>query len=331
MTHPPDDDTDTDDVVEVGDHLIINIDGQTAGQRLDAIVPAVTALSRAAVQRLIEEGQVELDGIPVAKAAIKPKAGQVIGVRIPPAAPTELVAEALPLTVLFEDAHLIVIDKAAGMVVHPAPGHASGTLVNALLYHCRDLSGIGGQLRPGIVHRLDKDTSGVMVASKHDAAHIALAELFATKNLLREYVALCAPAPRLASGRIATLYGRHPVDRKRFTSKVSAGKTAVTNYEVEQRYPCGAAQVRCRLETGRTHQIRVHMAETGAPLLGDRVYGSAPKPAGLRAVGQALGRQALHAARLAFDHPITGQALSFATEPPPDYQLARTTIETLAP
>ena len=322
---------DVDEDEDGGELLTVVVDEAAAGQRLDAVIAATTALSRVAAQRLIEEGRVELDGVVVTKQATKPKLGQAILIQVPAAAPTEILAEALPLTILFEDEHLIVIDKAAGMVVHPAPGHISGTLVNALLHHCHDLSGIGGELRPGIVHRLDKDTSGVMVASKHDAVHIALSELFAHKNLTREYLALCAPAPKLARGRIETLYGRHHGDRKRFTSKVKVGKTAVTNYEVEARYPIGAGQVRCRLDTGRTHQIRVHLTEFGSPLLGDPVYGNQPKHPGLRAIGQALGRQALHATKLAFVHPITGEALAFTTEPPADYLAARQALQEVAP
>ena len=237
-----------------------------------------------------------------------------------PAAPVAARPEAMDLVVLFEDEHLIVIDKPAGLVVHPAPGHAGGTLVNGLLAHCDDLSGIGGELRPGIVHRLDKDTSGVMVVTKSDVAHQALAEDFAAKNLVREYVAVVAPAPKADRGTIDTLYGRHPVDRKKFSSKVARGKRAVTHYAVEERLASGAALVRLRLETGRTHQIRVHMADHGWPLLGDPVYGRTPKDPLLRGAAEALGRQALHAARLEITHPVRGEALRFATEAPADMQ-----------
>ena len=237
-----------------------------------------------------------------------------------PAEPVTAEPEPMDLVVLFEDEHLIVVDKPAGLVVHPAPGHARGTLVNGLLAHCTDLSGIGGELRPGIVHRLDKDTSGVLVVTKSDAAHQVLAEAFQSKTLLREYLAVAAPAPPEDRGTIRTLYGRHPVDRKKFSSKVTRGKSAVTHWEVAERFASGAALLRLRLETGRTHQIRVHMADHGWPLLGDPTYGRIPKDPFLAELARALGRQALHAARLEITHPITGAVLKFATEPPDDLQ-----------
>jgi 23S rRNA pseudouridine1911/1915/1917 synthase len=290
--------------------------------RLDAFVAARDgSLSRAQVQRLIDEGDVLVNGAVPAKAGIKLRDGDEVVVRIRPPVPVALVAEAMDLAVLYEDRHLIVIDKPAGLVVHPAPGHAAGTLVNALLAHCTDLAGIGGELRPGIVHRLDKDTTGVLVAAKDDATHQALAAAFKSKTrVLRQYVAVVAPAPAAASGTLRTLYGRHPVDRKRFSSKVADGKTAVTHWEVAERLVAGAAVVRCRLETGRTHQIRVHMADAGWPLVGDRTYGRARLPAPLGEAADEIGRQALHAARLELDHPITGERLRFATEPPADFR-----------
>jgi 23S rRNA pseudouridine1911/1915/1917 synthase len=205
-------------------------------------------------------------------------------------------------------------------VVHPAPGHPSGTLVNALLHHAGDLSGVGGELRPGIVHRLDRDTSGVMVASKSDAAHNALVSMFAAHTLERRYLAVVAPPPVPAAATIDTLYGRHKTDRKRFSSKVRDGKRAVTHYRTVERFD-GAALVECRLETGRTHQIRVHLTDAGSPLLGDRMYGRGRKRApDLAALSETIGRQALHAAVLAFDHPITGEPLRFETPPPADMQ-----------
>jgi 23S rRNA pseudouridine1911/1915/1917 synthase len=293
--------------------------------RLDAFVAARDeALSRAQVQRLIEDGDVLVNGAVPAKAGIKLRPGDEIVVRIRPPVAVEIVAEAIELVVLHEDRHLIVIDKPAGMVVHPAPGHSSGTLVNALLAHCRDLAGIGGELRPGIVHRLDKDTTGVLVAAKDEATLQALSAAFKAKTkVLREYRAVLAPSPPAsagASGTIRTLYGRHPVDRKRFSSKVATGKNAVTHWEIAERLVAGAALVRCRLETGRTHQIRVHMADSGWPLIGDRTYGRSRLPSPLGEAADELGRQALHAARLEFDHPITGERLRFATEPPADFQ-----------
>jgi 23S rRNA pseudouridine1911/1915/1917 synthase len=290
--------------------------------RLDAFVAAHDeALSRAQVQRLIEDGDVLVNGAVPGKAGVKLRAGDEVLVRIRPPVAIALVAEAIALTVLHEDRHLIVIDKPAGMVVHPAPGHQAGTLVNALLAHCTDLAGIGGELRPGIVHRLDKDTTGVLVAAKDDATHQALAAAFKAKtHVLREYQAVVAPAPAQGKGTLRTYYGRHPTDRKRFSSKVETGKLAVTHWEVAERLVAGAALVRCRLETGRTHQIRVHMADAGWPLIGDRTYGRSKLPAPLGEAATEIGRQALHAARLEFDHPITGERLRFATELPADFQ-----------
>jgi 23S rRNA pseudouridine1911/1915/1917 synthase len=280
----------------------------------------VPELTRAQVKRLVDEGDVLLNGAPASKAGAALRTGDRIEVRIRPPAPIAAQPQAMALDILFEDEHLIVIDKPPGLVVHPAPGHEDGTLVNALLAHCGDLSGIGGAVRPGIVHRIDKDTSGVIVVTKNDAAHQALAALFLRHALLREYLAVCAPSPKDTQGTIRTLYNRHPVDRKRFSSKVERGKHAVTHYTVVERLHGGAALCRLRLETGRTHQIRVHFSDHGWPLLGDPVYGKTPKDARLAEAARALGRQALHAARLEFAHPATGELLRFATEPPADMQ-----------
>jgi 23S rRNA pseudouridine1911/1915/1917 synthase len=256
-------------------------------------------------------------------ARVKPghklRAGETVTVTLRPAAPARAEAQPIALEVLFEDAHLIVVNKPPGLVVHPAPGHPDGTLVNALLHHCDDLSGIGGELRPGIVHRLDKDTSGIIIASKDDATHHALAALFKDKTrIVREYLAVVAPAPRTGGGVFDTLYGRHPVHRKKFSSKVTRGKRALTHWTVEERFGEGAALVRCRLETGRTHQIRVHFADHGTPLLADPVYGRKPRDPALAALAAALGRQALHATRLELPHPVTGARLRFESPPPPD-------------
>ena len=308
------------------------VDEAHAGGRLDAVIAAAIAgLSRTQVQRLIEAGQVELRGGVVTKANTRVEAGDAIEVRVPAPEPLEVLPEAIPLVVLFEDHELIVIDKPAGLVVHPAPGHASGTLVNALLHHCKDLSGIGGVMRPGIVHRLDKDTSGLIVATKTDRAHAALAAAFAAKSagqpstpkaepgglhppggIERAYLALTMPAPPHARGTLRTMHARHPVDRKRFSSKVAAGKPAVTYYEIVERLQ-GAALVRFQLETGRTHQIRVHAADHGFPLLGDTTYGKR---------SPLIARQALHAALLAFDHPVTGERLRFESPLPEDFTRA---------
>jgi 23S rRNA pseudouridine1911/1915/1917 synthase len=302
-------------------HRVV-VGSERDGDRVDAVIAAETPLSRAAAQRLIDEGHVRVDGTTVVKTGQRVHAGDVIEIDVPAPEPIELVAEPIPLVVLFEDADVIVIDKPAGLVVHPAAGHPRGTLVNALLHHCRDLGGIGGALRPGIVHRLDKDTSGVMVVAKTERAHAHLTAAFAAKSegrgsLEREYLAITAPPPSAPAGTLRTLHGRHPTDRKRFSSKLASGKPAVTHWQVIEKLS-GAALVRFRLETGRTHQIRVHAADHGWPLLGDPVYGRTPRP--LAELARRLGRQALHAALLAFDHPVTGAPLRFTSALPPDLE-----------
>jgi len=240
---------------------------------------------------------------------------------LPAPQPSQVEAEDIPLNVLFEDDELIVVDKPAGMVVHPAPGHRYGTLVGALLHYCETLSGVGGELRPGIVHRLDKLTSGVMVASKTDAAHHGLAAQFAAHTIERRYLALIVGRPAKASGTFDTFHGRHPTDRKRYSSKVERGRRAVTHYR--QIEALGAATLmEAQLETGRTHQVRVHFADAGHGLLGDPVYGRAGRDPDLRRIGQALDRQALHARILAFDHPCSGERLRFVTPPPADFMQA---------
>ena len=230
----------TDDEADPAVHRLA-IDASEAGGRLDAAIAArIGELSRAAVQRLIDSGHVQVGGIVATKPGARVREGDAIEVTVPPAAPLEVVAEAIPLAIMFEDADLIVIDKPAGLVVHPAPGHTRGTLVNALLHHCADLSGIGGVLRPGIVHRLDKDTSGLMVVAKTDRAHAALSAAFAAKSrgdaggIDRQYLAIAAPPPRGTAGTLRTQYGRHPIHRKRFSSKVASGKPAVTHWELAE-------------------------------------------------------------------------------------------------
>jgi len=293
--------------------------------RLDrALADALPDLSRARVQALMSEGAISRDGAPVLDPSAKAAPG-LYRVAIPATLPAEPGAEDINLTVLFEDAHLIVIDKPAGMSAHPAPGSPSGTLVNALIHHCgASLSGIGGVARPGIVHRLDKNTSGVMVAAKTDLAHRGLSTLFSTHDIERMYVALTRGAPDPGKGTVATRIGRSTADRKKMAVLRTGGREAVTHYEVETIYgprekPL-AARVACRLETGRTHQIRVHLAHKGAPCLGDPAYGSGPPAPAVRAAmaRAGLARQALHAAVLGFRHPITGEALRFETNPPAD-------------
>jgi len=330
-----DDDGDYLPVAPGAAHHQFIVDPERAGERIDALIAAtVPALSRAQVQRLIEGARVRIHGAVVAKPGQRVRAGDAVEVDVPPAEPLELVAEDLPIAVLYEDADLIAVDKPAGMVVHPAAGHARGTLVNALLFHCRDLSGIGGALRPGIVHRLDKDTSGAMVVAKSDRAHAALGAAFAAKSrgepggIVREYLGIAAPPPPAGAGTLRTRYGRHPTDRKRFSSRVATGKPAVTHWTAIEPL-AGAALVRFRLETGRTHQIRVHAADHGWPLLGDPLYGRTPRP--LAAIATALGRQALHAARLELDHPVTGARLHLESPLPADLAAALARLRALGP
>ncbi|WP_246272863.1 RluA family pseudouridine synthase [Oricola thermophila] len=313
---------------------------EAAGARLDQWLAGVTPhdLSRSRIKQLIEQGQVSLNGEVVTEARRKLRPGDRIELVRPEPRPAEPEAEAIPLTVLYEDDDVIVIDKPAGLVVHPGAGNQSGTLVNALIAHCGDsLSGIGGIRRPGIVHRLDKDTSGVMVVAKNDRAHHGLAAQFAdhgrTGGMRRSYLALVWGAPDRMTGTIRTFLGRSPRDRMK-QAVVPEGQPdarhAITHFRVSERYgdPTGAAPlaslVECRLETGRTHQIRVHMAHLGHPLVGDRDYGRQfatkanvlPEP--LRTVVSAFDRQALHAAHLSFEHPATGQLMAFDTPLPAD-------------
>jgi 23S rRNA pseudouridine1911/1915/1917 synthase len=298
----------------------------SASGRIDkALAELAQGLSRARIQQLMAEGAVSLDGREILDPSEKAKPGAVYEILFPAPLPADPQPEAIPLTVLYEDEHLIVIDKPPGMAAHPAPGTPSGTLVNALLAHCAgSLSGIGGVARPGIVHRLDKDTSGVMVAAKTDAAHQGLAALFAAHDIERVYVALTRGAPTPAAATIATLIGRARFDRQRMAVLPSGGREAVTHYRVQQRFGPDdkplAARVACTLETGRTHQIRVHLAHKGSPVLCDPVYGSALPTAPVRtAIAEAgIVRQALHAAVLGFVHPVTGEALRFETPLPDD-------------
>ena len=311
----------------LGERLEARIDA--TGVRLDkALADAFPALSRARLQALLANSAVRRDGQVLTGGSAKALPG-LYTVVVPPPTPATPQAEAIPLTVLYEDADLIVIDKPAGMAAHPAPGSETGTLVNALLAHCGDsLSGIGGVARPGIVHRLDKDTSGVMVAAKTDRAHAGLSALFAAHDIERTYIALTRGAPSPAQGRLATRIGRSTGDRKKMAVLKTGGREAVTDYVVQQTFgepvrPGGAplaARVACTLHTGRTHQIRVHLSSKGAPILGDAVYGSGSPAAPVRAaIAEAgLTRQALHAAVLGFIHPVTGERLRFETAPPPD-------------
>ncbi len=289
--------------------------------RLDLVVGVLEGLTRSMAQRLIESGLVTVNGTPQ-KPSLKLRGGETVCVTIPPPAPAEALAEAIPLEILYEDGDLAVVNKPAGMVVHPGAGNPGGTRVNALLGHCRDLSGVGGELRPGIVHRIDKDTSGVLVVAKNDHAHHLLSHQFKEHSIKRVYLALVYGSPRSDKGRIDAAIGRHPVDRKRMSGKTRRGKEATTHWQVVSRFP-GLALLRLRLETGRTHQIRVHLSEAGHPLVGDATYGGSGRLANihdekLRSLIKSLGRQALHAKTLGFIHPASGEYLEFDTDLPPD-------------
>ena len=281
------------------------------GERLDQFLSrSVEGLTRSAAQRLLEEGAVTVNGRG-AKKNTRTAPGDAVALSLPDPEPVDILPQDIPLDVVFEDDDVIVVNKPVGMVVHPAPGHPDGTLVNALLFHCGDsLSGINGELRPGIVHRIDRDTSGLLIAAKHDAAHLALAEQLQDHSLYREYEAVCVGSLREEAGTVDAPIGRHPVDRKKMAIDRAHGRPAVTHWAVLGRYP-GHTHIQCRLETGRTHQIRVHLASIGHPLLGDTVYG-AKKPV------PGLAGQCLHARRLSFLHPRTGERLTVEC-PLPDW------------
>lgn len=300
-------------------------EASAANRRLDRWLAACWPdLSRSRLKALIEAGHLRRDGATVRDPAEAPRPGARYVLSLPPPAPASPQAEAIPLAVLHEDDDLIVIDKPAGLVVHPAPGNPTGTLVNALLAHCGgSLAGIGGESRPGIVHRLDKDTSGVMVVAKTESAHRALSAAFAGRALERRYLALVWGVPATAEGRIEAPIGRHPVDRKRM-AVVARGKPAATRWRLLRAYGTALSLLECRLETGRTHQIRVHLAHQGHPLVGDPAYlrrlpaAAARLDPALRSALAGFPRQALHAASLAFRHPRTGETLAFDTPLPED-------------
>lgn len=318
-----------------------------AGERVDKWLSGWTDLSRARIRTLIESGEVRANGDLIKKATGKTKAGVEYAVHVPPPVDDTPTPEDIPLSILFEDEHLIVIDKPSGLTVHPAPGSRSGTLVNALLFHCADsLSGIGGVMRPGIVHRLDKDTSGVMVVAKTDQTHRGLAKQFARHTIERAYICLVRGRPNPRSGTVQTRLARSVHDRKKQAvvrgtdNNLDAsehGRHAITHYKSlrgfgqKKNASVGTpivAEVECRLETGRTHQIRVHMAHIGCPLLGDPLYGNhraflsnkSPVENRVRDAVAEFKRQALHARLLGFIHPVTKEELSFETPPPADYQ-----------
>jgi 23S rRNA pseudouridine1911/1915/1917 synthase len=295
------------------------VDDDRAGERLDRyLADAVPGLSRSQAQRLIDDGHVRVEGR-TAKANLALKAGDVVHVALPDPAPATAAAEDIPVPILYEDADLVVVDKPAGMVVHPAAGHSSGTLVNALLHHVDDLSGVGGELRPGIVHRLDKGTSGVMVVAKHDAAHEALAAQFHDRHVEKEYVALVWGVVQ-AGRRIDLPIGRDPKDRQKMSARARRARSAVTRI-TKADHLRGVTLCQVAIHTGRTHQIRVHLSAIGHPVVGDATYGGvkARVAQDLRPLLR-LDRPFLHAARLAFTHPTDGRAMAFEAPLPEDLQ-----------
>jgi 23S rRNA pseudouridine1911/1915/1917 synthase len=291
----------------------LTLTADRAGERADSLLcRLVPGLTRSGAQRLLERGAVTLDGRSVRKND-RPAPGQVLEVLLPDPQPIAVLPQNIPLDVIYEDGDVIVVNKPVGLVVHPAPGHPDGTLVNALLYHCKNsLSGINGELRPGIVHRIDRDTSGLIIAAKNDRAHLALAAQLQDHSLARTYEAVALGGLPEERGTVNAPIGRHPVDRKKMAIDRRNGREAVTHWSVLARYP-GYTHVECRLETGRTHQIRVHLASVGHPLLGDTVYG-AKKPV------PGLAGQCLHARRLRFVHPATGETMELEC-PLPDWFL----------
>jgi 23S rRNA pseudouridine1911/1915/1917 synthase len=315
-------------------HVTLGSPGERLDKALAAAVPEALALSRTRLQELIHDGAVaDADGTRLTDPRQRLAPGTELVISLPEPTPISAIAEQIPLVIVHEDAHLLVLDKPVGLVVHPAPGQPDGTLVNALLHHCGGtLSGIGGRLRPGIVHRIDKDTSGLLVVAKSDRAHQGLAAQFKAHDLERRYLAVVRGAPDRADPRLAHLagigwepdgalriegnIGRHPGDRKRMTVLIGDGKRAVTRVRVLERFGTEASLVECRLETGRTHQIRVHMTFAGHPLAGDAVYGRRRDPSPLGS----FPRQALHAASLGFVHPVTGEPLRFEAPLPQDME-----------
>ncbi|ESQ88444.1 ribosomal large subunit pseudouridine synthase D [Asticcacaulis sp. AC460] len=324
MNDTPDDIEDDDISEGEAQILTATVTAEEAGERLDrALTPHFPDLSRARLQALIAEGRLSQNGAVITDGKHKARPGDY-SLSIPAPVSANPEPQDIPLDILFEDEHLIIVNKAPGMAAHPAPGTRDGTLVNALLFHCGDtLSGIGGVLRPGIVHRLDKDTSGVMVAAKTDVAHRSLSELFGRHDIDREYKAVVRGSPRYVSGTVNTRIGRSHHDRKKMAVLRGGGREAITHYQVEEVFGFTkplAALLTCRLETGRTHQIRVHMAHLGCPCLGDPVYGSGAPSREVQEVVRELefDRQALHAGLLGFVHPITGEKLKFRAKMPDD-------------
>ena len=298
-------------------------DDEAEGQRLDAwLARGLPSLSRSRIQALIDEGHVLLDGAR-ARPSARLRAGQAVRVHVPAPVPAEPQPEDIPIAVVHEDAHLVLVNKPAGLVVHPGAGTSRGTLVNALLRHVRDLSGVGGVLRPGIVHRLDRGTSGLLVVAKDDETHRSLVRQFAGRTVEKEYLALVLGVPARAAGEVDAPIGRDPVHRQKMSVRAPRGREARTSWRVEERFD-GATLLRVRIHTGRTHQIRVHLASIGHPVAGDAVYGGTRTPSSRRAAArealQSLDRPALHAARLGFAHPANGEWVTFEASLPLDIE-----------
>lgn len=313
------------------------VEADEAGTRLDRwLAVRLPELSRTRIKALIEDGRVSLDGTTISDASLRVKPGQCFAVQVPPDSPAEPEAQDIALNVVYEDDDLIVIDKPAGMVVHPAPGNPDETLVNALLAHCGEsLAGIGGVRRPGIVHRIDKDTSGLLVAAKSDLAHQGLAKLFAAHDIERAYLALVWGVPLPPIGKYTGAIGRDPKHRTRMAVVPEAkGRHALTRYKVQKSWHEAVSLVECRLETGRTHQIRVHLAHAGHALIGDPLYGRGPRKVPLKRLSpgisqslQTFPRQALHACELGFHHPISGEPLHFHESVPQDFNVLISSLD----
>ena len=292
--------------------LIINVSDEETGERIDSFLSGKTEFTRTRIQQLIKERNIMVNG-KATKSSYKIEKDDEIGIEVPEAETTEIKPENIKIDIVYEDSYIAVINKQAGMVVHPAHGHYSGTLVNAILYHIKDLSGINGEIRPGIVHRLDKDTSGLIVIAKNDKVHAALTEMFQEKKIKKTYLAILKGKLNKSEGKVVTQIGRDKIDRKKMTviDDASKGKIAITNYRVISQNSLFTL-VKVNIETGRTHQIRVHMRHLGYPILGDSVYGRKDNEK----------RQMLHAYRLKFLHPVTGNPMEFAGEIPEDFQRA---------
>ena len=288
---------------------ILTITENEAGQRADVVLAAMLELTRSNMQKLLDEGRA-IKGTKVIKSNYKVKLGDEIIVTLPEPQPLDVQPENIPLDIIYEDEDVVVVNKARGMVVHPAAGNYSGTLVNALLYHCKNLSGINGVIRPGIVHRLDKDTSGIMICAKNDAAHVSLSEQIQSKTAQRTYLAVVRGNIKTDSGVIETQISRDKDDRKKMAVVKEGGRNAITEYEVVERFGKYTI-VKCKLKTGRTHQIRVHMEYLGYPLVGDPKYSPMKTPF-------SINGQALHSLTLAFDHPRTGERMEFEAKLPED-------------